>query len=190
MTELGDNEQLLLEAICFAAEKHRYQKRKGEDESPYINHPLAVAQILVSTAGVTDLEVLLAAVLHDTIEDTDTTAGELQKKFGNTVRDLVLEVTDDKSLPKEERKRLQVVHAGRLSSEAKLIRLADKIANVEEMTKHPPKGWPTSRRVEYYDWSAAVVNRIRGVNPALELRYTRSLAKARRALAPLTGAGA
>lgn len=190
MTDLGETDRILLDAVCFAAEKHRYQKRKGEDQSPYINHPLAVAHILATGGGVVELETLLAAVLHDTIEDTDTTAGEIQKLFGNEVRDLVLELTDDKSQPLEERKRLQVIHAARLSPKAKLIRLADKIANIEEMAKHPPKGWSPKQRAEYLEWSASVVSRIKGVNPPLELRYVRSLAKARRSLAPMSGATA
>jgi guanosine-3',5'-bis(diphosphate) 3'-pyrophosphohydrolase len=126
---------LLLRAVEFSAERHRDQRRKGVDASPYINHPIEVAAMLANVAGVRDLAILVAAVLHDTIEDTRTSPEELEAAFGSEIRLLVQEVTDDKSLPKAERKRLQVEHAPQLSPSAKLIKLADKVSNVRDVTE-------------------------------------------------------
>jgi guanosine-3',5'-bis(diphosphate) 3'-pyrophosphohydrolase len=169
----------LLEALQFAAHKHRAQRRKDADASPYINHPLEVATILATTGAISDLATLLAAVLHDTIEDTETTPEELEERFGPEVRSLVLEVTDDKRLPKEERKRLQVEHAPSLSPKAKLIKLGDKIANVHDVTATPPADWTLERRRDYLDWTEQVVQGCRGANPSLERRYDEALRSGR-----------
>ena len=126
---------IILAASAFAAHKHRDQRRKGADASPYINHPIAVANVLANEGGITDDTVLAAALLHDTIEDTDTTVGELQAQFGPDVAAIVVEVTDDKSLPKQDRKRLQIEHAATLSNQAKLVKLADKTCNVRDMSQ-------------------------------------------------------
>src|SRR5688500_7920608 len=115
---------LLLKALAFAAHKHRDQRRKDPAASPYINHPIALADVLVNEGGVRDAGVICAAVLHDTIEDTETTPQELGREFGRVIRDVVLEVTDDKTLPKAERKRRQVESAARASDAAKLVKLA------------------------------------------------------------------
>ena len=128
-------------ALAFAADKHKNQRRKDADASPYINHPIALANLLLNEAGVEDQRVLIAAILHDTIEDTDTTEQELVKHFGKDVADIVLEVTDDKALPKAERKRLQIEHAAHISRRAKLVKLADKICNLRDITASPPAGW-------------------------------------------------
>lgn len=158
----------LLAAICFAAEKHRDGRRKDADASPYVNHPIEVAETLARTGGVTDADVLRAAVLHDTLEDTETTKDELTRHFGAAVAELVAEVTDDKSLPKDVRKRLGIEHAPRLSAGAKLIKLGDKICNVRDVANAPPKDWDAKRRLEYFAWARAVVDGCRGVSPALE----------------------
>jgi guanosine-3',5'-bis(diphosphate) 3'-pyrophosphohydrolase len=165
----------LLIALQFAADKHRTQRRKDAEESPYINHPIQVATILATKGGVTDLPTLLAAVLHDTIEDTKTTPEELEDHFGPEVRSLVLEVTDDKQLPKEERKRLQIEHAPLRSLKAKLIKLGDKIANVRDVTATPPTDWDPERRRAYLDWTEQVVHGCRGCNPGLEACYDEAL---------------
>ena len=123
----------LITALAFAADKHKNQRRKDAEASPYINHPIALANLLLNEAGVEDQRVLIAAVLHDTIEDTDTTEQELVKHFGKDVADIVLEVTDDKALPKAERKRLQIEHAAHISRRAKLVKLADKICNLRDI---------------------------------------------------------
>src|SRR5690349_3135249 len=129
---------LLLKALAFAAHKHRDQRRKDADASPYINHPISLADVLVNEAGVSDVEVICAALLHDTVEDTATTHEELVDAFGARVARIVAEVTDDKQLPKAERKRLQVVRAPHISREAKLVKLADKIANLRDVAERPP----------------------------------------------------
>lgn len=158
----------LIAAIAFAAEKHRNQRRKDAEASPYINHPIALANVLANEAGIDDERVLIAAILHDTVEDTETTAQELVKRFGQEVADIVLEVTDDKSLAKDERKRLQVTHARSISRRAKLVKLADKICNVRDIADCPPANWSTERRREYISWATSVVDQLRGVHPELE----------------------
>ena len=158
----------LLDALAFAAEKHSKQRRKDADLSPYINHPIALAQVLCNEAGVTDTVVLCAALLHDTIEDTNTTAEELRKRFGEAITQIVVDVTDDKNLEKQERKRLQIEHAPHLSHEAKLVKLADKICNLRDVVATPPADWPLERRQESFDWAKQVVDGLRGVHHKLE----------------------
>lgn len=158
----------LLAALQFAAQKHSQQRRKDSDASPFINHPIAVAELLARVGGVTDLTMLQAAILHDTIEDTSTTAQELEERFGQAVRSLVLELTDDKSLPKAERKRLQIEHAPHLSSRAKQIKIADKICNMGDITTTEPTDWPVPRKREYLDWAEQVVAGCRGCSQYLE----------------------
>lgn len=177
-----DDAARLLSAVAFAAHKHRDQRRKGEDESPYINHTIAVAEMLAGIGGIGELNVLIAAVLHDTIEDTDTTPEELEAAFGAKVRALVEEVTDDKSLPKDVRKRLQIEHSPYLSPGAKLIKLADKISNVRDVTDQPPVGWSTERRLAYLDWAERVVAGCRGVSEVLEQEFDATLKRARSSL--------
>ena len=160
--------KLLLKAIAFAADKHRNQRRKDKDASPYINHPIALADVLANEAGIEDEKVLIAAVLHDTIEDTDTTEPELAKLFGDEITAIVLEVTDDKALPKAERKRLQIEHALTISRRAKLVKLADKICNLRDMASNPPAEWSLERRQEYFDWAKAVIDGLRSSHPTLE----------------------
>lgn len=127
MTAPARSTTLILRAASFAAHKHRNQRRKGADASPYINHPLSLARVLAEEGGVSDAATLCAALLHDTIKDTDSTAAELRREFGDEVCALVEEVTDDKALPKAERKHKQVEHAAHISDKAKLVKLADKI---------------------------------------------------------------
>ena len=170
---------LLLAAIDFAARKHRDQRRKDPEKSPYINHPIAVARLVVGVGGVVDDVTTLAAILHDTVEDTETSFDELEVNFGRDVRDVVAEVTDDKSLPKDERKRLQVEHAAHASLRAKIVKLADKTCNVIDVNNSPPTDWSVERRREYLDWSSSVVAGCRGANAALEAHFDRELASAR-----------
>lgn len=158
----------LLLAIGFAANKHRDQRRKDAVASPYINHPIALANVLANEAGIDDERVLIAAILHDTIEDTETSEQELIREFGQEVTSIVLEVTDDKALSKPERKRLQIEHAPTISRRAKLVKLADKICNLRDIASSPPPDWTLTRRQEYYDWAKAVIDGLRGVHPGLE----------------------
>lgn len=162
---------LLLKALAFAAHKHRDQRRKDADASPYINHPIALADVLVNEGGVSDVEVLCAALLHDTVEDTATTPQELEEIFGPRIARIVAEVTDDQGLSKSERKRLQVEHATRLSPEAKLVKLADKICNLRDVAERPPASWDLARRREYFDWAKRVVDGLRGTHPRLEAAF-------------------
>lgn len=173
----------LLQALHFSAEKHRHQRRKDHHASPYINHPIEVANVLATVGGVSDLTTLVAAILHDTIEDTATAPDELERHFGVEVRRLVEEMTDDKTLPKLERKRLQVEHARQASHRAKLIKLGDKICNVRDINTAPPAGWSAERRREYLDWTELVVAGCRGANAGLEQRFDTVLAEGREALA-------
>lgn len=176
--------RFLLRAAEFAARKHRDQRRKDSDASPYINHPVIVARLLADIGGIDDVEVLAAALLHDTTEDTETTPGELEAEFGVRVRELVEAVTDDKSLPKAERKRLQIEHAAHLDADAAAIKLADKIANVRDMAQHPPQGWDATRRAEYLDWAEAVIANCPHRNAGLLETFERALEESRRALQP------
>ena len=159
---------LVVKAANFAAFKHRNQRRKDADASPYINHPIALANVLSNEAGISDPAVLCAALLHDTIEDTETTLEELQAEFGKTIASVVLEVTDDKALPKAERKRLQIVHAKTASRRARLVKLADKICNLRDIATSPPPKWNLRRRRKYFDWAKMVIDRLRGTNRKLE----------------------
>ena len=161
--------ETVLRAAMFAAEKHRTQRRKDID-TPFINHPLQLAYILVQ-ADIEDPVVLAAALLHDTIEDTNTTHDEIEIVFGHEVANIVSECTDDKSLGKLERKQAQIDHAGKISHKAKLVKLADKIANVSDIEGAPPAGWSLERKREYFDWAKAVVDQIRGTHPVLEARF-------------------
>lgn len=182
MSDKVQNDLLLLRAVHFAAERHRNQRRKDEEASPYINHPIAVSLILADVGGVADSEVLAAAILHDTIEDTGTLSEELQEIFGARVRSLVEEVTDDKSLAKNERKRRQVDHAQSLSAGAALIKLGDKISNVLDVSTAPPADWSMERRREYLDWAESVVSNCPKVNGKLEAYFARVLREGREKL--------
>jgi len=158
----------IFRALGFAADKHRDQRRKDDHGSPYINHPIALARLLCDEAGVTDTETLCAALLHDTVEDTNTTPEELASHFGPVVSRIVMEVTDDKRLPKAERKRLQIVHAASASYQARLVKLADKTCNLRDVHDSPPVGWTLERRQAYFDWAREVVGALRGTHRRLE----------------------
>lgn len=179
MNKPVSTEAAILAAVHFAADKHRDQRRKGREASPYINHPIAVAEALTTVGGVTDLATIQAALLHDTIEDTNTTADELRVTFGDEVANLVLEVTDDKSLEKAERKRLQVEHAKTISAKAGMIKIADKISNVADIINSPPENWSDTRRLDYFNWAAAVVAGCRDANAALAERFDELVAQGR-----------
>lgn len=175
MTE--DELKLLLKALNFAAYKHKDQRRKDAQSSPYINHPIALVNVLCNEGHVTDIEVICAALLHDTVEDTRTTVLELDSEFGEAIRLIVMEVTDDKNLPKHERKRLQIEHASHISDKAKLVKLADKISNLRDVVHAPPSGWSLERRQQYFDWAKAVIDRLRGVHPILEAVFDAAYAR-------------
>jgi guanosine-3',5'-bis(diphosphate) 3'-pyrophosphohydrolase len=169
----------VLAALAFAADRHRHQRRKDSDLTPYINHVIDVTTILANEGGVSDPVVLVAAALHDTVEDTPTTFDELEVRFGREVRDVVAECTDDKRLPKAVRKALQIEHAAASSDRAKQVKIADKVANVRDLTHSPPADWSADRTHEYFDWAERVVAGLRGVNGALDGAFDRALAAAR-----------
>ena len=158
----------LLQAVAFTADKHPNQWRKDAEASPYINHPIALANVLANEGGVPDVTVLFAAVLHATIEDTETTADELRALFGEQVASVVLEVMDDKSLEKSLRKQQQIAHAPHNSPQAQLVKLADKISNLRDIFASLPADWSPERKQAYFDWVANVVAGLRGVHPGLE----------------------
>src|SRR5260370_5050887 len=167
--------QHVLEAARFAAEKHAQQKRKGAAAEPYVNHLLEVAHLVSTVLAEPDDNLIVAALLHDVIEDAGVTAAELIERFGEDVAALVLEVTDDKSLPKSERKRLQVLNAPKKSARAQRIKLADKISNLRSMLSSPPAGWDLRRRREYADWAKRVVEGLAAPDPVLNAEFDRTL---------------
>jgi guanosine-3',5'-bis(diphosphate) 3'-pyrophosphohydrolase len=179
---MDDSVGLILRAVRFAAEKHNDQRRKDSRSSPYINHPIQVAETLWTIGGVRDVTLLIASILHDTIEDTDTSPDEIKTEFGEDVLALVLEVTDDKSLPNQVRKQRQIESAPHKTQNAKLLKLADKICNVRDLIYSPPRGWSLGRQREYLLWSERVVAGLRGANARLESYYDDLLASGKRSL--------
>lgn len=173
---------LVIAAAHFSADRHRDQRRKGFRNTPYINHPLEVAERINRIAGVDDQHVLAAAILHDTIEDTQTTAEELRDRFGPRVADLVMEVTDEVGLTWQVRKRQEIEHAATLSPDAKLIKLADKTCNVADTIFNPPSEWTLQRRRDYLEFAELVAAGCRGVSVNLDRDFDDVLAKARRKL--------
>lgn len=173
MSRTGD----LIQTLAFAAAKHRDQRRKDVCASPYINHPIQLVDVLCNEAGVEDINVLRGAILHDTVEDTETTADELTQHFGQQICKIVLEVSDDANLCKADRKQEQINHAATLSDEAKLVKLADKICNLRDVADNPPAGWGIERRQEYFDWALAVIDGLRGIHPVLESIFDQAYAR-------------
>ena len=173
---------LILKAAHFAAEKHRDQRRKDKHASPYIIHPISVALAITQIGGVDDPEILAAALLHDTLEDTETTPEELEAEFGKKVCEYVLDVTDDKTLPKDERKRRQIEHAKKISKGAALIKLGDKISNVTDVINSPPEDWDINRRKEYLDWAEKVIENCPKVNDRMENKFKEIIKQGREAL--------
>lgn len=160
----------ILRAAHFAACKHTQQRRKNAAATPYINHPIEVAEHLARVGEIDDEDVLIAALLHDTIEDTETTRQEIEDQFGKRVADIVVECSDDKSLTKAERKRLQVERAPHKSAEAKLVKIADKTCNLASLLSDPPADWSRQRQREYFLWAEQVVAGLLGSNRQLDQR--------------------
>ena len=169
--------QRILAAAMFAAEKHATQKRKGAAGEPYVNHLIEVAQLTAGSSEHLDADLVMAAFLHDTIEDTGTTAAELEAAFGSDIAALVVEVSDDQSLPKEVRKELQVQTAPQKSARAQILKLADKISNLRSMLASPPATWSPERRRQYVSWARRVVDALSAPNPILKAEFERTYAK-------------
>jgi (p)ppGpp synthase/HD superfamily hydrolase len=168
---MSEGIMLVMRAAEFAARRHADQKRKGAAREPYINHLTEVANLLADATDGKDPELIAAGLLHDTLEDTKTEFEELCDRFGNDVAKLVSEVTDDKSLPKVERKRLQVLNANKKSERARLIKMADKISNVRSLAASPPADWDSTRALEYVEWAEQVVDACRGLNGRLDKKF-------------------
>ncbi len=174
---------MILRALRFAAKRHRRQRRKDAAASPYVNHLIAVAETLWCEGDIRDTVTIVSGILHDTIEDTGTVPEEIESHFGKAVRAIVVEVTDDKGLPKPLRKRMQVQTAPRISHQAKRVKLADKICNLEDIMASPPAGWARARKREYARWAKQVVDGLRGTNKRLEARFDELYVQAERVLA-------
>ena len=168
---------LLLRAIRFAAWKHRDQRRKGQRAEPYINHPLELAHVLWFEGGVRDEATLVAALLHDTLEDTQTTVQELQGEFGEEIGSIVMEVSDEPTLDWRVRKKLQVTRAKTATPRARLVKLADKICNLRDIASNPPANWDLERRQQYFVWAGLVVDGVRGTHERLEALFDEALAR-------------
>jgi (p)ppGpp synthase/HD superfamily hydrolase len=158
-------------ALDYAARKHVGQRRKGEAKEPYVNHLAEVAYLLAEATGGNDTDLVIAGLLHDCIEDQGVKYEELVELFGTDVAGLVRDVTDDKTLLKAERKRLQVEHAPHKSDRAKMLKIADKTSNLRAIAVSPPSGWDEQRKRDYYAWAQAVVAGCRGANAFLEAKF-------------------
>jgi guanosine-3',5'-bis(diphosphate) 3'-pyrophosphohydrolase len=161
----------VLAAALYAAEKHAQQKRKGSPGVPYVNHLLEVAHLIAENSEDADTNLIVAALLHDVVEDTPVSLAEVEQRFGSDVAGLVAEVTDDKSLPKEKRKALQVQHAPEKSRRAQLIKLADKISNLRSIISTPPADWSYERKRQYFDWAKQVVDGLQAPNLRLKAEF-------------------
>ena len=169
---------LVLRAADLAAQWHVHQRRKGAAGEPYINHLLEVSHLVTQATNGSEPNVVIAALLHDAIEDQDVTAQTIASEFGQHIANIVLEVTDDKSLPKNERKRLQIGTAPHKSREAKLVKLADKISNIRAIANSPAPDWTVRRKLEYVRWAKDVVAGLRGTSPWLEEKFDEAVASA------------
>jgi (p)ppGpp synthase/HD superfamily hydrolase len=179
-TDLAPDLVRLACAADYAARQHIAQRRKGDRADPYINHPIEVAALLAEATDGRDVVLLMGGLLHDTLEDTDATYDDLLERFGPQVAALVAEVTDDKSLPKEERKRLQIEKTPTKSRRAKLLKIADKTSNLRALVASPPAGWTEARLRDYVGWANDVVRSCRGLNPRLEAAFDEAHERARR----------
>ena len=170
--------KLLIKALTFAANKHRNQRRKNADAFPYINHPISLVNILCNEVHITDINVICSALLHDTVEDTETTSEELANEFGHEISSIVMEVTDDQTITvRQKRKQLQVEHAAHISDQAKMLKLADKISNLRDLSIDPPATWSLQRKREYFDWAKQVIDQLRGTHSELEELFDQAYSK-------------
>jgi (p)ppGpp synthase/HD superfamily hydrolase len=168
-------------ARAFAARAHEGQRRKGASGEPYLVHLEEVAALVAGAGG--GPVAICAAWLHDTVEDCGATLADLAAGFGAEVAAIVAELTDDKSLPKPERKRLQVVHAPGKSPQAALVKIADKLSNIRALEASPPADWPMARRLDYLDWAEAVVARLPAAADPLRAEFAAQLAASRASVA-------
>ncbi|MDP9137729.1 MAG: HD domain-containing protein [Pseudomonadota bacterium] len=173
----------VLAAADAAAKWHVHQRRKGPGQEPYLNHLLEVASLIAQATEGNDVELVIAALLHDAIEDQEVPASIIAERWGSAVAELVLEVTDDKTLSKEDRKQRQIDEAPNKTPRAKLLKLADKTSNLRSIAAGPPADWSVKRRLEYADWAEQVVSRLTPINRWLEGEFATALGMARQAIA-------
>ena len=176
----------VMRAADAAARWHVKQRRKGAAQEPYVTHLLEVARLVAEATAGADVNLIAAALLHDAIEDQAITREEIASQFNDDVASLVVEVTDDKALPKAERKRLQIEHAPDLTPRAKILKFADKISNLRSLATSPPADWPMQRGIDYVTWTTEVVQGLRGASDLLEQEFDRAAAHAERTI-PLAG---
>jgi guanosine-3',5'-bis(diphosphate) 3'-pyrophosphohydrolase len=169
---------LIVEAAAYASEKHLLQRRKGYDQLPYINHPLQVARHLADEGHVEDKYILASALLHDVVEDTETTVGDIEQQFGTKIASIVAEVTDDPELDKAGQRKEQIEKAPKLSPHAQMIKIADKTCNIRDLMNYPIN-WDKKRKLDYVEWAGKVVDGVRGVHPRLEGYFDRTVQQAR-----------
>ena len=173
---------LITRALHFAAERHSNHRRKGQAQEPYVNHLAEVSELVADATEGKDVNLIAAALLHDTIEDTETSSDELVATFNNDIAQLLADVTDDKSLPKQDRKYLQVVNSRAQNMRVKLLKLADKTSNLRSLANSPPENWNTEQKQAYIDWAIKVAAGLKGVNPWLEGRFDEALRRAQQTL--------
>jgi (p)ppGpp synthase/HD superfamily hydrolase len=174
----------VLKAADAAARWHVHHRRKGPAEEPYINHLIEVAMLVADATGGSDTNLVIAALLHDAIEDSEVPKELIAETFGNEVTSIVMEVTDDKSLPKAARKCKQVETAPGKSAKAKVLKLADKTSNLRAIAASPPSDWSVKRRIEYVKWARKVADGLRGVNPKLDEQFDEAARAAERSFRP------
>ncbi|MEZ5841053.1 MAG: HD domain-containing protein [Hyphomicrobiales bacterium] len=168
---MSEDVLIVMRALRFAADAHTDHRRKGERAEPYVNHLVEVAGLVAEATDGKDPNLIAAALLHDVIEDTDHVEADIEAAFGADITALVVAVTDDVSLPKSERKELQIARAPHLSPRAKMLKIADKTSNLRAILASPPAGWDFYRRQAYYNWASAVVGHCRGISPSLEAAF-------------------
>lgn len=169
------------EALAFAAEQHKYQRRGGYDPLPYINHLIKVSSAIIQIGQEENPDIIIAAILHDVVEDSDTSYEDLAGQFGAPVADIVAELTDDMELPYNQRKALQVEGASKLSLAARKIRIADKASNIQDIFTYP-LDWKEEKKIAYLENSLTIVDQIRGTHAALEAWFDQSVQFARKVL--------
>ena len=179
----------VLKAADASARWHVHQRRKGAAEEPYVNHLLEVASLVAEATDGKDPELVIAALLHDAIEDQEVPRGIIVEVWGEGNAKLVEEVTDEKALPKEDRKRKQVESASKKSDRAKILKLADKTSNLRAITASPSKEWSVKRRLEYVEWARQVVDGLRGANSWLEAQFDKAADVAEGSVSPSYAAG-
>ncbi|HEC60508.1 hypothetical protein LCGC14_0950780 [marine sediment metagenome] len=157
----------LIEAFLFAAQAHKEQRRKGNGGAPYINHLIEVVSLLSSTAKVDDTDILIAAALHDILEDTPITVTEITKRYGSNVLSYVQAVSDDKALTLIERRAKQLKSMNESSDPIKYIKLADHCSNIASL----PPTWDKQRLKEYIGWSQSVAEKCFDVSEPLAVEY-------------------